>query len=392
MTRDRGVSGAADVQMLAALLAPMLGIARPELAPLDAATWHALATLALRQRLGPLLYTALQRAPRADAPAAVHGQLAQAHCRSAAAALYQQQELAALLRHCAAVRIPCIVLKGSALAATLYPDPALRPCGDLDLLFRPADIPAVVQHLVAAGYVSHTGYKPGVRLPNESSEYHLSRYGLRPAIVEPHWHITSDPYYMRRIPVSWCWEETAPATVAGVSTQVLTSSALFLHLVSHYYLHHRGRHLLWSFDIALLLARHAVTWDWDALSVQVERFGLGLFVGKALALVEQVWGVAPPSGCTAALDRIRPDFGERVADWVVQHPDTSIWMIWQAKQTSSTGQRLNLLAKIVLPAPAGLRCLAQRHERRQVVRGYLRRIWRFPGALYALSRALWRLR
>jgi hypothetical protein len=46
------------------------------------------------------------------------------------------QEILALLHEYA---IDTLLLKGSALAYTLYPDPALRPMRDIDLLFRPED-------------------------------------------------------------------------------------------------------------------------------------------------------------------------------------------------------------------------------------------------------------
>ena len=269
-----GAQNDATAQPLANLLAPLLEIAdHTEAGPLDTPTWRVLATRAVRERLGALLHAALQQTSRTDVPGDVQAMLAHVHWRAAAAALYQQQELAAILRWCAAADIPCIVLKGSALAVTLYADPALRPCGDLDLLFAPGAIPQVGEMLGANGYVNRYGQRAG-RLPRATSEFHFSRCGPRPVIVEPHWHITSNPYYVRRMPVAWFWQQTATATIGGAAAWVLAPPAQFLHLVTHYYLHAQGRHLLWSFDIALLLARCAATWDWDALAVQAERFGV----------------------------------------------------------------------------------------------------------------------
>lgn len=142
-------------EMLAGLLAPLLGIPAVS-ATQDGDAWRTLAARAERERLMPLLYAAVQQTGRCDIPPDVLATLAEAHCRSAAAMLYQQQELAALLCHCAAAQTPCIVLKGSAPAATLYLDPALRPCGDIDLLFRPKDIPVVLQLLQRRGFATPT--------------------------------------------------------------------------------------------------------------------------------------------------------------------------------------------------------------------------------------------
>lgn len=386
-----GAQNDATAQPLANLLAPLLEIAdHTEAGPLDTPTWRVLATRAVRERLGALLHAALQQTSRTDVPGDVQAMLAHVHCRAAAAALYQQQELAAILRWCAAADIPCIVLKGSALAVTLYADPALRPCGDLDLLFAPGAIPQVGEMLGANGYVNRYGQRAG-RLPRATSELHFSRCGPRPVIVEPHWHITSNPYYVRRMPVAWFWQQTATATIGGAAAWVLAPPAQFLHLVAHYYLHAQGRHLLWSFDIALLLARCAATWDWDALAVQAERFGLGLFARTALIMAEREWGVAVPAVGAAALNRTRSNYGERVAVWAMARPGAPPWVLWQAVQTPSPRLRLHLLARLVLPSRAGVRRFWRGTERGRMARAYLWRILRLPAELRGVWRQLWAL-
>jgi hypothetical protein len=389
---NREGSGEVDVGRLAGLLAPMLDRVPPEQPHLDAAAWHALATRAVRERLGPLLYVALQRAGRTEVPAAVQTLLAQAHCRAAAAALYQQQELAAILRACAAAQIPCIVLKGSALAVTLYPDPALRPCGDIDLLFHAAHMPQVVELLRARGYESRIGPRPGARLPRAGKEYHFSRLGQRPAIVEPHWHITSNAYYARRIPVARWWEAATPALFGSVTGLMLPPPLQFLHLVTHYYLHYLGHHLLWSFDLALLLAQQGAAWNWDELADEARELGIIFFVQKALAMAAQQWGVAPPSAATAALAIQRSDYATRVAAWAAHTPGSPAWLLWQAAYTPAPWLRLQLLARLVLPSRTGVRHFWQCADRGRLVAGYCRRLAQLPRQLLDLSRQLWRLR
>lgn len=48
--------------------------------------------------------------------------------------------------------IPCIVLKGAALANTAYPAPTLRHSHDIDLLIRATDLPQAAQCLTAHGF------------------------------------------------------------------------------------------------------------------------------------------------------------------------------------------------------------------------------------------------
>ena len=81
------------------------------------------------------------------------------------------------------------------------------------------------------------------------------RRGAVPAIVEPHWWLTNNPFYVRRLAVDYFWQRTMAANIGGVPAQVLAPTAQFLHLAMHLYLHHDDRQLLWLFDLALLLAR-----------------------------------------------------------------------------------------------------------------------------------------
>lgn len=52
----------------------------------------------------------------------------------------------------AAAGIDVVFLKGFANAHTLYPDPAIRVQGDLDILVRPGDLPRLAEFLTAQGF------------------------------------------------------------------------------------------------------------------------------------------------------------------------------------------------------------------------------------------------
>ena len=62
--------------------------------------------------------------------------------------------LARVIEHLNAHGIPNILLKGVALALTLYKNEALRPMGDVDLLVRWDDVPRTVELLRELGYTT----------------------------------------------------------------------------------------------------------------------------------------------------------------------------------------------------------------------------------------------
>ena len=65
------------------------------------------------------------------------------------------RELARLLKLLSDAQIPAIPLKSTVLAETLYGDPALRVCADIDLLVPASNIRAAHNLIVSAGYTSH---------------------------------------------------------------------------------------------------------------------------------------------------------------------------------------------------------------------------------------------
>ena len=72
-------------------------------------------------------------------PAAARQRLTDGLAASRARHLVMTRELTRVLRHWAAEGIDVIPLKGPVLAEAVYPDAALRPFRDLDLLVRPED-------------------------------------------------------------------------------------------------------------------------------------------------------------------------------------------------------------------------------------------------------------
>ncbi|MEO5730025.1 MAG: nucleotidyltransferase family protein, partial [Byssovorax sp.] len=81
--------------------------------------------------------------PRTQSPSAHAEALLRAHVLA---------RVASALRDVAA---PTLLVKGAALALTVYPSPASRPMQDIDLLVRRADRDRVLAALTAAGGVVH---------------------------------------------------------------------------------------------------------------------------------------------------------------------------------------------------------------------------------------------
>jgi hypothetical protein len=125
--------------------------------------WDAALAGAIRQGIPTLVYRCLRALDDSAAiPAVVMERLAQIDQATRLQAMRQRFEAARLLDMLRAAGVPVIPLKSLALRESVYPDPALRPSGDVDLLVPPVAVTQAESALQALG-ISQT--KPTTPAP-----------------------------------------------------------------------------------------------------------------------------------------------------------------------------------------------------------------------------------
>ena len=140
--------------------------------------------------VGPLVYRAMRDHARLDAqPAAVRDELARLARQEALIEPFRRAETERVLGLLAAEGVPVLVFKGTALAYTCYPDPALRPRLDTDLFIRREDITPVSRVFDRLGY-ARTLRTSGEHVTHQFT-YVGSRHDLQLAF-DIHWKL-SDP-------------------------------------------------------------------------------------------------------------------------------------------------------------------------------------------------------
>lgn len=266
--------------------------------------WDDVAIAAIALGLAPLLHAKVQGLalpPQARAKLAVT--YAGTQHRNAAIA----QQLAELLAACAAVDLDAMVLKGGYLAFQLYPDPALRGMSDLDLFFRPGDLPraeAVLQGLSYQG--KHKSADEGPGIVKHTSTYkretagepaatpnpYLSTAGDRH--VDPHGSLEESWFGLRVDVTPGVWERSRRMTLLGQPAFAMASEDLLLHLSVHLVFHLlMGKpSLVQLYDIAFLC--QTVPLDWDALLARSAGRDAMPFLYAALHLAVAVFGAPAP--------------------------------------------------------------------------------------------------
>ena len=252
--------------------------------------------MAADQRLEPLLAWHAERGAW-PLPAAVGAAWHKARRDAAMAALSQQAALRLALAQLGEAGIAAVALKGVALAWRHYPEAALRPMRDLDLLVAEDRAIEASQVLAVAGFIPETTDSATLRQALADDHQLPAQYhpGLG-VTIELH-HRLGDPPQRRgyRIP------QLDPAEVMARATAVECGGATILcpapqdlaaHMIVHALYGHRldcGPLVL--ADLHFLAADRAV--DWAALRNDAENGGWGRGLDLLLALVERNFGALP---------------------------------------------------------------------------------------------------
>lgn len=160
--------------------------------------------------------------------------------------------------------VEAFILKGTALAYSLYESPDLRPRSDTDLLIRPESLAAARGAFTSAGFVEavSSGDEHGLR----QTLFTRSGPGGVVHSYDVHWAVTNTPVFSGVLEHDEIRRRAVPLPRLGTEARGLSDvDALLLacvHRVAH---HHDSDRLIWLVDIALLRERmtreqHAEFW------------------------------------------------------------------------------------------------------------------------------------
>jgi len=266
------------------------------LAP-DDPVWDAILRDASEQSLIALLYQRSQEArQKYRFPPSVHNRLKSEMARLAAQSMVLTAELTAILNRCRDRGLPCIPFRGLALAKQLYGEASPRPTGDIDLLVRRQDLPAITDTLTGLGYESME-HQPGfARTFSYTLEFIKNRHGW--LVVEPHWTLAYPPF-ADALDMEQVWNRRRKGRVAGIDTWLLSHEDLLVHLCFHI-LHQGGNApLLWWYELDLLIRQTGASLNWGMVTRVAEQAGQPFFVAEVLrALHERFQTPVPQSALT----------------------------------------------------------------------------------------------
>lgn len=278
--------------------------------------WDDLAVRAIAFGLAPQLYRRLVEWELA-LPSRTTAKLAvtyQAHAQRNAA-IYAQ--LGEILTACATRGLYPIALKGVHLAAVFYPEPALRPMNDIDLLFTPEELPAAEAVLEDLGYAGkrkspdlgpgvtkHTStFRRGSAVPVPPNPY-LATQADR--TVEPHTSLEESWFGLRVDITPGVRERPVMTTLGGHPCRVLAPEDLLLHVSVHFTFHLiMGAPALVQLTDLLVIAQAGAV-DWPTFVARAMARHAAPYVLAAFTLAQNLLNAPVPPGVMADLEQATP--------------------------------------------------------------------------------------
>ena len=316
----------------------------------------------------PLLFETAQRdVAWTGWPASLKTELLQRARAHAANELAQRRELGRILDLLAGAGIEVLVLKGMALAHTLYPAAWLRPCADADLLLAGPQRDPALAVLAEAGYAQapDAGGELG---RTQASLSRTSAQGLV-SVIDLHWRLKNSPLLSglaheelgaRAMPVP----PLGPAARTPCYADALLLACL--HRAGHATTPYRsnddvrcgGDRLIWLYDIHLLAARLRAD-DWSHVVAQARRYRVCRVCLDALDAAQRAFATHVPGPVREALAG-----GAAVREPSAALLTASRWRIAAAEfEVLSWGQRSQYVRERVFPPAEYM--LRKYHTRRR---------------------------
>jgi hypothetical protein len=256
-------------------------------------------------------------------------------------------QLARLLDAAASAGISPVVLKGAAVAPTVYPDPSLRVMADLDLLVPEGETPALLGALVHIGYIrqeffytddfnADRGYHQILEVPGDPTSRVELHWGLASRLERR--NALSARALLRR--TTWADVVTLPNSIRR-RARILAPAAQLVHLATHAATegHAFGR-LNWLADIAALVGSPlAPPWASVIGFARLARASAAVFI--ALALARSLLDAAVPA---RVLHQLRPGWLPLTVLERTLHPTTLL--------APTTLEQRGIVKYLVVDSPA----------------------------------------
>ena len=307
----------------------------------------------------PLLYWHAGRLPdEFQPPAPVMDQMRTVFQWSRLRSIHMEKQLREITAAFKAEGIRILVLKGPAYGRTVYPDPALRPGSDLDLLVHPEDFIRSRKIMESIGYTCESRLFEGFKDFN-CEENFTSR--TNPKEMLPicfHWAMHMFPEKNAGNNVEALLRNATEAEGSGPRFLVADPVDALIHAAAHVIIHHnQDIRLLWIYDVALLSKGLKAPGDWKTLQSRSVKWGAQISVEYALNLAQILTGLQLPAEICdfSSWPNPAPDETSVLSKALNLHRRPDVRVRFRLSASATMGQKIRLLFRVIVPPPDEMR-------------------------------------
>ena len=279
----------------------------------------------------------------ADWPAEIRDELAHHTRDETAREMLRREEIASVLSALTAAGVQPIVLKGTALAYTVYDTPIARPRLDTDVLIDPAT------RREARGVLERLGYAAPPYCDELFAQFQMEkrdRFGLGHAI-DVHWKISTQPVFADVLDHKGMWPRARPIPALGPSAVGASPVDALLLACIHPVMHHQNmQRLLWTYD-TYLLASELERSDWDAFVDCAIHARVAVVCAHQLGFAQALFDTRVPADVMRDLSAAP---GEPSAAYLASHRKWRHELASSLRGSPRFADRIKLLREVLLPS------------------------------------------
>ena len=263
--------------------------------------WSSLLTFLRANWILPFAYRKIGSLPQqCQPPAAITDEMRQAFLVSVVRSLQMERQLQEIIEAFLERDVRVLVLRGPALAFSLYPDPAMRPSSDLDLLVMPNNVVQAREILEGLGYTCMSKrFEVARDFFREECFIDQENWGNK-FPVDLHWvHWELHPFFRgsEEVGIEDLFQRAWKVETPTLTFETLHPVDYLIHSAIHLVMIHRNQmRLSWIYDTALLAQYLQVPDDWEILQERSVAWRARLPLEQCLKMAQAWAGLELPDG------------------------------------------------------------------------------------------------
>lgn len=338
--------------------------------------WMHLIDILTHNRIIPLLYSRIGVLPETfRPPKCITNIMRESFLTSRVQNIKMDKQLEKILMAFRQEQIKVLVMKGPALAWSIYPDPAMRPYDDIDLLVLPQQFVKAREIMEMLGYKCEAKIFEILKDIRCEEVFYYRDSSIKKQPVEIHWDLHRFYGAKQNIVIDDLFHNAILVNTSSFSFETFNPVDALMHMVAHIgFSHAKDIRLSWISDIAQTSSRLKAPEDWISLQEKSVEWGTRLLLENFIKMAKAWNGIKIPDKYADFSSWPKPSQNE-LALWphITQRQENAISMFKLLIPSNLCFfKKMRLVFRLILPTPAHIFINFPCRYKWQIPRSYIK--------------------